>query len=190
MARNKEFDYDEKLTVVRDLFWKKGYHATSLSDLENVTKVNRSSLYQTYGNKHDLFIKSLIHYMEKREKQYTNASISKEDPLESISAIVYSVLEAALKEDNCLFTNSIFELALADKEVSNLLQKQVLKAVDNFQVLLKKAQQNGQLDAEKDIKAVAHFLVSGLGSLYYNQILFQDIKLTKQTADLLIQSIR
>lgn len=190
MSRNKEFDYNEKLSVARDLFWKKGYHATSLTDLENATKVNRSSLYQTYGNKHELFIKSLIHYMEKREKQYTNAAKKKEDPLEAIAEIVYSVLEAALIEDNCMFTNSIFELALADSEVSCLLQKEVAKAAANFQNLLEQAQQNGQIDAKKDTKAMAHFLVSGLGSINYNQILFHDRELTKQTAELLIQSIR
>lgn len=190
MARNKEFDYDEKLTVARDLFWKKGYYATSLTDLENATKINRSSLYQTYGNKHELFMKSLINYMEKRENQYTNAAKKKEDPLEAIAEIVYSVLQAALIEDNCMFTNSIFELALEDKEVSDLLQKQVSKAVDDFQSLLEQAQQNGQIDARKDLRATAHFLVSGLGSIYYNQILFRNSTLTKQTADLLIQSIR
>lgn len=190
MSRNKEFDYDEKLSVARDLFWKKGYHATSLTDLENATKVNRSSLYQTYGNKHELFIKSLIHYMEKREKQYRDAAQKKDDPLEAIAEIVYSVLQAALKEDSCMFTNSIFELALADKEVSNLLQKEVEKAAVNFQNLLEKAQQNGQIDQKKNPRALAHFLVSGLGSIYYNQILFRDSTLTKQTAELLIQSIR
>ncbi len=74
MPRNKEFDYDEKLIVARDLFWKKGYNATSMNDLVDAMEINRSSIYLTYGNKHDLFLKSLTNYIQKKDKQYRLAA--------------------------------------------------------------------------------------------------------------------
>lgn len=189
MPRNKEFDYDEKLKTARDIFWKKGYNATTMNDLVDAMEINRSSLYLAYGNKHDLFLKSLINYIQKKDKQYSQAAKKSEEPLEAVKNIIYSVFESALQDNNCLFTNSVFELALTDKEVSKLLTKQTLKAVELFEKLLKQAKEDGTLQSTKDPLALAHFLVSGLVSIYNTHILFADKKLTKQTTEILIGSI-
>lgn len=189
MARNKEFDYEEKLKVARDLFWKKGYNATSMSDLENATRINRSSLYQTYGNKHDLFVKSLTHYMEQKDKQYGEAALRSADPLEAVKNIINSVVEAALEETNCLFTNSIFELGITDMKIARLLRNQTKKAAASIEKLLQEAKDKGALNADKELKALSFFLVSGLTSIYYNQILFKDAELTRKSAELLMQAI-
>lgn len=189
MARHKEFNYDEKLETARDLFWKKGYNATSLSDLEHATQINRSSLYQTYGNKQDLFIKSLNNYLSKKENQYNKAKTKSTEPLEALKNIIRSVMNSAIEENNCLFTNTVFELALSDKDLAVRLQKETQKVVDSFEKLLQEAKEIGSLKTNKDLTILAHFLVAGLASIYYNQILFKNTYLTKQTAELLIQSI-
>jgi TetR/AcrR family transcriptional repressor of nem operon len=189
MPRNKEFDYDEKLKTARDLFWKKGYNATTMNDLVDTMQINRSSLYLAYGNKHDLFLKSLTNYIQKKDKQYKLAAKKSEKPLEAIKNVIYSVFKSAVQDTNCLFTNSVFELALTDKEVSEILKKQTLKAVELFENLLKQAQADGSLSSDKDPLALAHFLVSGLVSIYNTHILFADAKLTKQTTEILIGTI-
>jgi TetR/AcrR family transcriptional repressor of nem operon len=190
MPRNKEFNYDEKLITARDVFWKKGYSATSMNDLVDAMQINRSSLYLAYGNKHDLFLKSLTIYIQKKDKQYSQAGKKSEKPLESIRNIIYSVFESAVQDNNCLFTNTIFELALTDKKVGDLLRKQTLKAVVLIENLLKQAKEDGSLTSDNDPKAMAHFLVSGLVSIYNTHMLFSDAKITKQTTELLIGSIR
>ena len=189
MPRNKEFDYDETLIAARDLFWKKGYSATSISDLENAMKINRSSLYLTYGNKHELFLKSLNNYIQLKDKQYRSAAEKSEEPLQAIKNIIYSVFESAVEDGNCLFTNSIFELATTDKEVSKVLANQTAKAVRLIEKLLLKAKANGALHSEKEPLALAYFLVSGLTSIYNIHILFSDYNLTKQTTEILMESI-
>jgi TetR/AcrR family transcriptional repressor of nem operon len=190
MPRNKEFDYDEKLVAARDLFWKKGYNATTINDLVDTMQINRSSLYLAYGNKHDLFIKSLINYIQKKDKQYSEAAMKSDKPLDAICNVIYSVMEAALKETNCLFTNSVFELATTDKKVKDILKRQNLKAIDFFELLLKQAQSDGSLPLDKDARALAFFLISGLVSVYNTHIVFGDSKLTRQTAQILISVIR
>lgn len=189
MPRNKEFDYDEKLVTARDLFWKKGYNATTMNDLVDTMQINRSSLYLAYGNKHDLFLKSLTNYIQNKDKQYSRAAKKSEKPLEAIRNVIYSVMESALRDTNCLFTNSVFELATTDQEVSEMLKKQTLKAVDLFEKLLTQAKEDGSLLSDKEPRAFAHFLISGLVSIYSTHILFADAKLTKQTAEILIGSI-
>ena len=189
MSRQKEFDYEEKLTVAKDIFWKNGYNATSMNDLENAMKINRSSMYLTYGNKHELFIKALNQYIQNKSKQYNEAVKKGSNPLEAVKNIINSVFESAITETNCFFTNSIYELALADKEVAEILKKETLSAVEQIETLLNKAKENGSLKTDKPTQALAHFIVSGLASIYYNQILFSDKKLTKQSAEILFQSI-
>ncbi|OOQ58400.1 TetR/AcrR family transcriptional regulator [Mucilaginibacter pedocola] len=189
MPRNKEFDHNEKLIVARDLFWKKGYNATTLNDLVDGMKINRSSLYLTYGNKHDLFLKSLNNYIQKKDKQYRKAAEKGEGPLEAIKNIIHSVLESALEDTNCLFTNSVFELGTTDREVGAILARQTLNAVALFEELLAKAKEAGELQSDKPAKALAHFLVSGLVSIYNTHILFGDEQLTRQNAEILISTI-
>lgn len=189
MPRNKEFDYDEKLIAARNLFWKKGYHATSMNDLVDAMEINRSSIYLTYGNKQDLFLKSLGHYIQQKNKQYRLAAEKSDDPLTAVKHIIDSVFESALKDNNCLFTNSIFELAANDTETGKILKEQTLQAVDLFEHLLKKAKANGTLTSNKNPRALAQFLVSGLTSIYSTHLVFSDKKLTRQTATLLIESV-
>src|ERR1700712_5791995 len=65
MARTKDFDENEVLTKAIQLFWYKGYNATSMQDLVDGLGISRSSLYDTYGDKHTLYIKALESYQGK-----------------------------------------------------------------------------------------------------------------------------
>lgn len=190
MSRQKEFDYDEKLIAARDLFWKKGYNATSMNDLVDTLKINRSSLYLTYGNKHDFFIKCLNSYNKLKGKEYRDAAGSNEDPLTAVKNMVLSVLDVILNDDKtCLVVNSTFELARIDKEVKRILHQQTVWNLEIMEGLLHKAKENGTLPIDKDPKAWAHFIMMNLTSIWYTQALFSDHKLTKQMADILLETI-
>jgi AcrR family transcriptional regulator len=55
MARSREFDYDTVVRAARDVFWERGYSSTSMAQLQAVTGLSRSSLYETFDSKRDLF---------------------------------------------------------------------------------------------------------------------------------------
>ncbi|MDQ6889496.1 MAG: TetR/AcrR family transcriptional regulator, partial [Bacteroidota bacterium] len=59
MPKKEMFDNEEVLKKALSLFWEKGYNGTSISDLETVTGINRSSIYNTYGDKNQFFLKAL-----------------------------------------------------------------------------------------------------------------------------------
>ena len=65
MARKKEFDEVEVLDKALDVFWKKGYSATSIQDLVDSMGINRASIYDTWGDKHNLYVESLKRYRQK-----------------------------------------------------------------------------------------------------------------------------
>lgn len=97
MARNKEFDEKEVLEKAKNLFWKQGYHATSVQDLVDHLGINRASLYATFGGKNKLYEASLAVYREenalflrKRLEDFTSVKMGlktlfKEAILESIA---------------------------------------------------------------------------------------------------------
>ena len=62
MARTKCFNRDEALEKAMQAFWAKGYEATSVQDLVDCMGINRGSLYDTFGDKHQLFLEALDQY--------------------------------------------------------------------------------------------------------------------------------
>lgn len=62
MPRTKQFCEEETLKKAVELFWQKGFHATSMQDLVCHLGINRASLYDTYGGKEELFDKAFAHY--------------------------------------------------------------------------------------------------------------------------------
>jgi len=65
MARLKEFNEEDALDKAVAIFWNKGYNGTSAQDLVTHLGLSRSSLYDTFGDKHSLFIKALQRYQKK-----------------------------------------------------------------------------------------------------------------------------
>src|SRR5690349_24968801 len=62
MPRPKSFDQDTVLDQAVQLFWERGYEATSMADLEAHLGLGRQSLYNTFGDKQALFLKALERY--------------------------------------------------------------------------------------------------------------------------------
>ncbi|MBI9113649.1 TetR/AcrR family transcriptional regulator [Sanguibacter suaedae] len=64
MGRPQAFDTATAVRAARDLFWDRGYDATSLADLEHATGLNRSSLYNAFGSKRGLFDHAVRDYLD------------------------------------------------------------------------------------------------------------------------------
>ena len=62
MGRPREFDVDDALETAMELFWRKGYEGTSLTDLTEGMGITKPSLYGVFGNKEGLFLKALERY--------------------------------------------------------------------------------------------------------------------------------
>ncbi|MEK9754967.1 MAG: helix-turn-helix domain-containing protein, partial [Rhodospirillaceae bacterium] len=64
MARPREFNREQVLERAMQVFWSKGYAATSMRDLTEAMGLSKSSLYDTFGSKHDLFLESIDFYRD------------------------------------------------------------------------------------------------------------------------------
>jgi TetR/AcrR family transcriptional repressor of nem operon len=93
VARTKEFDPDAVLQRAMELFWSRGYEATSMADLVEHLRVARASIYATFGGKHDLYLKALERYVQTRDPNVV-AVLSQPGP--SLPAVRTLVEETAL----------------------------------------------------------------------------------------------
>jgi AcrR family transcriptional regulator len=64
-GRPRQYDPERALAKARQAFWKYGYAATSLDDLAAATGMNRPSLYAAFGDKRDLYLKTLERYQQR-----------------------------------------------------------------------------------------------------------------------------
>ncbi|MGI5288643.1 TetR/AcrR family transcriptional regulator [Nonomuraea polychroma] len=166
MARPRKFEEEQAVEAAMRAFWKAGYEATSTQDLCAATGLGRSSIYNTFAGKHDLFEKALRHYMDER-----NAALAElMDGDLPIKEKVRTVLWWAVEPDpgdpaGCLVVNSMIELAPRDPEVAELLRRDNDKRFEMMRAAFETARARGQLDAAKDPLALARFVfatVSGL----------------------------
>src|SRR5271170_3092720 len=61
-GRPRAYDREIALTRAMDLFWDRGYAATSLDDLSRAMDMNRPSIYAAFGDKQALYRQALDHY--------------------------------------------------------------------------------------------------------------------------------
>lgn len=168
MPRVKLFNEEEVLTKAMELFWKKGYHATSMQDLVDNLGINRASLYDTYGGKKSLYDQAL--------QQYRNGGITwatqffQNQP--SVKTGIRVLLEKAVNDavcdpDNkgCFMVNSVTELISDDKELKAIMENEQAAYENLFYNFLLSGEEKGEFAKGKDLKAIA-----GLIFILYNGI--------------------
>ena len=162
VGRPREFDEERALEAARDEFWKKGYESTSLNDLCCCTGLHKGSLYQAFGDKHKLFMRSLNHYADREFKDVAAVAFEQDSPLDSIRALVRTVCDNAAEGRGCLMINSMVELAPHDPEVKEMLMNEGQRRIQVMTELLTKAQEAGEIRPELDPARLAQQLMVGL----------------------------
>lgn len=168
MPRKKAYDVEEVLDRAMYVFWKNGYKATSVRQLEKAMKINQFSIYASFKDKRHLFIRSLRKYRE-YVSENTFKTLLKEDAgmkeLEQFfSDLAYNIdLEKAGK--GCLVVNTAGEIGSRDevihKEVSNYFA--FIKGM--FANILQRAKYRGELSPEADIQKYSNYLLGIMQSL-------------------------
>jgi TetR/AcrR family transcriptional repressor of nem operon len=162
VGRPREFDEEAALEAAMDAFWAKGFEATSMADLCTCTGLHKGSLYQAFGDKHALFMRSLQHYADTEFKESAAVALQQETPLGSIRALVRTVCSHLDAGKGCLMINSMVELAPHDPAVKKLLASEGQKRIHVVTELLTRAQQLGEIRADLVPEKLAQQLMIGL----------------------------
>lgn len=176
MARTKEFDPDAALAAALELFWRRGYEATSMSDLVDHLGVGRASLYATFGTKRELYLKALDRYGEWTDPVVTE-ELSRPGPaLPGVRAVVrrYAAEASGERRDRgCFVTNTAVELAAHDQDAAQRVRARWQHLETLLVSALTRALAQGELAPEKDPRALARMLL----------VLFQGVRVVGRVAE-------
>ncbi len=117
MARPREFDEEAVLDAAMQCFWRRGYEATSVRDLIDKTWITGASLYNAFGDKRALFIKSLDRYVEHSVADRIRRCEAL-PPREAIEAFFSDVLKRSLEDPErkgCMLVNTALDAAPPDE---------------------------------------------------------------------------
>jgi len=162
VSRTKEFDPDVALDRAMELFWERGFEATSMALLTERLGIGRASLYATFGDKHQLYLAALRRYLQTRDPDPLEL-LSRPGPVvPAVRALVEAYVQESLTDERrrgCLVVNSATELLPHDQPVTQLVESswQSLETALSSALIRARAQQ--ELPPDRDPRALARFLL-------------------------------
>lgn len=161
---DKQFDPDEALTTAMRLFWAKGYAATGMAELQEQMGIGRKSLYDTFGNKRQLFIKALQHYSESVVRHIVDELTKEGSPLANVRRLMRALQDehSMPRSTGCLLGVSMAHFRTDDAKMAAILRRHMKSVEDAFYQAFKRAQEAGELDGDTNIRDLAR-LYMGIG---------------------------
>jgi TetR/AcrR family transcriptional repressor of nem operon len=163
MARSKSFDEGAVLDQAAQLFWERGYEGTSLADLEAHLGLGRQSLYNSFGDKHSLFLKALDRYRREMGGAALTQLDAPDAALDEIRGFfrwsVESLTSSPDARRGCLLINTISDRGSQDPDAMlrcNHARDELERA---FRRALAQAKTRRELPKGLDIEATATLLV-------------------------------
>lgn len=173
MPKSVLFDREQVLHKVTELFWRKGYNGTSMQDLVDTTGLNRSSIYNTFGDKFQLFEESLKHYQLVQNDLLRKAFADAKSPKDAIISL-FDGINSEISSGNqkgCMLTSCTSELSADQPAIKDFLVENKDRVVASFTALIEGAQQLGEIAESKDAKTLALYLFSSLQGLRLTSML-------------------
>ncbi len=168
MARTKEFNEIEILDKAIDLFWFKGYNGASMQDVVDSLGLSRSSIYDTFGDKHQLYISALEQYRKQAAGGLIDMVKQSISPIQTIQQLLEMLSNDSLNtvcNKGCFMTNSTIELAPHDPEIHKIVKDNMQDIEEAFYNLVKKGQDLGEITNQNDARALARFLFNTISGI-------------------------
>lgn len=167
LGRPRAFDPEEALEKALEVFWQKGYEGTSLTDLTKAMGINKPSLYSTFGNKEELFLKAI--------DLYTNRPCGFFMPALA-QANLYAVVEALLKgaalsladknhPQGCVVVQGALACSEENSSIKKALIKRRLEGEDAVRARLEQAVLAGEMPNGYSAAVMARYLMTLLNGM-------------------------
>lgn len=161
MATAAKFDRDEVVQKATHLFWGKGFHATSMRNLQETIDLRPGSIYASFGSKEGLFKETLQYYADESVAMLRAYDEAHDSPLQALQAFMSSVVigQNDAPSTMCMLVKTVSELTETDNaELLSEAQQLLGRMEAEFAALLRKARQQGELGQDKDPQQLARFL--------------------------------
>ena len=168
VGRPREFNPDDALEQAMQAFWAKGYEATSLSELTRTMGISRSSFYEAFGSKHELFLKTIDRYGGSIVENMV-AGLEGDGPARAAIAGIFArvVDNAVARADRrgCFVCNCITEVSAHDPQAAARVAACLARMERAFGAAIVRGQRAGDVAADRDAIALARHLTSSLNGL-------------------------
>ena len=169
MNRPKQYDREELLETITNLFWEKGFESTSMNEVVARTGVNRFSIYNEFGDKKKLFLACIDYYTCNSCNFAIKILTKKPLGLSNIKEFFeYKIRYTTIHKKGCLIFNSFSEQDVLNKETNLRINTFVSNLKTLFYNCLKVAHKKKELNNKKDCRESANYLtcfVFGLVSI-------------------------
>ncbi|WP_415887340.1 TetR/AcrR family transcriptional regulator [Neptuniibacter sp. QD37_6] len=161
MVNTIKYDREQVIQKATHLFWEKGFHATSMRNIQECIDMRPGSIYACFGSKEGLFKETLNYYTDAMLKRLESFEEAQSSPLLALKEFIFkSALDNNQNRPNemCMLVKTISELSTENKE-SLEEARRLMKVMENaFARLLDQAKQQGELETQQDANRLARFL--------------------------------
>lgn len=161
MARPRAFDRQSALEQAMQVFWTKGYAATSVADLTAAMNLSKSSLYGAFGDKRALFLEAIEFYCDNVTARVRSAVELPTPARQVIRSILGRAVDRILEPDGrrgCFLNNSSVEVGPGDPEAAERCRGGLDLMEDTFERLVRRGQDEKDIPAKSDSRQLARFL--------------------------------
>ena len=166
-GRPRGYDPHEAIARAAAQFWKAGYAGTSLDDLVAATGMNRPSLYAAFGDKREIYLKTLDYYMEEGQA-LARAALAGDPPLRVFLKRFYDKALDLYFGDGprgCYTVGTAATVAMVDDDVRKFLADRVRNADDFLKKQIEKGRERGEIARDADAAALAYLATGTLHTL-------------------------
>ncbi len=183
MPRVATFNREEIIEKAMNVFWKRGYHGTSMQDLVDATGLNRSSIYNSFGSKKALYRTTLNQYEEASNKSFRQVLLRANCPLGALRKMLELASNKA-KSDNegrgCYISSCKIEMAQTDMELREWLVHNQQNGISLFKELIAQGQEEGVINTAQNPESYAYLVYNTFQGLRITGILERDGKTMDQ----------
>jgi len=153
MARAANYDRDAALEAAMGLFWRKGYHATSLKDLEAALHLKPGSIYAAFESKENLYLLALERYFERSRKGFRAAMKRAASPLDGLAEHFRAYARLAPEDATrqaCMLTKTLVDTKSTDPKIAEATQAYLDQMRGEFTAAFEAARAAGDLPPDAD----------------------------------------
>jgi TetR/AcrR family transcriptional regulator, transcriptional repressor for nem operon len=188
MSRPREFDEQQALQQAKEVFWQRGYEATSLADLLAAMGLSKSSFYETFGSKRELFLRSLARYREERVAEFRQLLAGGKTARRAIEVLFRSSIVCETHK-GCMACNEAVELAGRDAD-AELRVAAVMAALEELLVqAIARGQDEGSIGTRLPPADLARLLMVALNGLQIEVRACAEQARLEQTVDVVMRML-
>ncbi|HLU75496.1 MAG TPA: TetR/AcrR family transcriptional regulator [Nonomuraea sp.] len=191
MARTRGFDTEVAVSRAMELFWMRGYEATSLRDLTQHLGIGQGSLYAAFGDKQGLYRAALEHYRANLAAAALRDLEEGADARSAVRALLMERVRIAVEDGGrgCLAVNAACERLPEDPSIRRVVRDMQDASQEALAEVLRAGVERGEIAPQHDPHTLAAFLVTFLNGLLVTSKITPDARALEPVVEVALATL-